>query len=90
MSLELFLHPAYCHKVLIAFYENDIPCDAPECTRLSRPFDGTPLLCARAGRGEAVHAPVTEVTSVWIGSGVAAETRAARLSRNSRLSIAIW
>lgn len=27
MSLELFLHPlsSYCHKVLIAFYENDIP-----------------------------------------------------------------
>jgi len=27
MSLELFLHPlsSYCHKVLIALYENDIP-----------------------------------------------------------------
>lgn len=27
MSLELFLHPlsSYCHKVLIAFYENEIP-----------------------------------------------------------------
>jgi glutathione S-transferase len=27
MSLELFLHPlsSYCHKVLIAFYENDVP-----------------------------------------------------------------
>jgi glutathione S-transferase len=27
MSLELFLHPlsSYCHKVLIAFYENDTP-----------------------------------------------------------------
>jgi glutathione S-transferase len=27
MSLELFLHPlsSYCHKVLIAFYESDIP-----------------------------------------------------------------
>jgi glutathione S-transferase len=27
MSLQLFLHPlsSYCHKVLIAFYENDIP-----------------------------------------------------------------
>jgi len=27
MSLELFLHPlsSYCHKVLIAFYEKDIP-----------------------------------------------------------------
>jgi glutathione S-transferase len=30
MSLELFLHPlsSYCHKVLIAFYENGIPFDA--------------------------------------------------------------
>lgn len=30
MSLELFLHPlaSYCHKVLIAFYENDIPFEA--------------------------------------------------------------
>jgi glutathione S-transferase len=30
MSLELFLHPlsSYCHKVLIAFYENDIPFQA--------------------------------------------------------------
>lgn len=27
MSMELFLHPlsSYCHKALIAFYENDIP-----------------------------------------------------------------
>ena len=27
MSLELFLHPlsSYCHKVLIAFYENEVP-----------------------------------------------------------------
>lgn len=30
MSLELFLHPlsSYCHKVLIALYENDIPFEA--------------------------------------------------------------
>lgn len=30
MSLELFLHPlsSYCHKVLIAFYENEIPFEA--------------------------------------------------------------
>ena len=40
MSLELFLHPlsSYCHKVLIAFYENDIPfeikrVDDPEVAR---------------------------------------------------------
>lgn len=30
MSLDVFLHPlsSYCHKVLIALYENDIPFDA--------------------------------------------------------------
>lgn len=40
MSLELFLHPlsSYCHKVLIAFYENDVPfevkrVDDPAATR---------------------------------------------------------
>lgn len=40
MSLELFLHPlsSYCHKVLIAFYENDVPfetkrVDDPEVAR---------------------------------------------------------
>jgi glutathione S-transferase len=30
MSLKLYMHPlsSYCHKVLIAFYENDIPFEA--------------------------------------------------------------
>jgi glutathione S-transferase len=30
MTLKLHMHPlsSYCHKVLIAFYENDIPFEA--------------------------------------------------------------
>src|SRR5882757_5306234 len=30
MTLKLYMHPlsSYCHKVLIAFYENDIPFEA--------------------------------------------------------------
>src|SRR5487761_194088 len=54
MSLELFLHPlsSYCHKVLIAFYENDIPYEvkriddpavAPEYAALS-PLKRFPIL----------------------------------------------
>lgn len=54
MSLELFLHPlsSYCHKVLIAFYENDIPFQvkriddpavAPEYAALS-PLKRFPIL----------------------------------------------
>lgn len=54
MSLELFLHPlsSYCHKVLIAFYENGIPFEikrvddpvvAREWTTLS-PLNKFPIL----------------------------------------------
>lgn len=54
MSLELFLHPlsSYCHKVLIAFYEKDIPFEvkrvddpavAPEYAALS-PLKRFPIL----------------------------------------------
>jgi glutathione S-transferase len=30
MTLALYLHPlsSYCHKALIAFYENDVPFEA--------------------------------------------------------------
>src|ERR1700730_18041339 len=32
MTLKLYMHPlsSYCHKVLIAFYENDIPFEAKQ------------------------------------------------------------
>lgn len=63
MSLELFLHPlsSYCHKVLIALYENDIafevkriddPAVAAEYEKLS-PLKRFPIL-RDVGRGRAI------------------------------------
>jgi len=63
MSLELFLHPlsSYCHKVLIAFYENDIPfvvkrVDDPEVAReyaALSPLKRFPIL-RDVGRGRVI------------------------------------
>ena len=45
-----------------------VPADASQRPRLSRPADGAALLCARAGRGEALHATCSRNSGLAVRS----------------------